>query len=288
MYLLATGLSLIWMVLSSWLFVLGRLKLLFFLWRREQHEPSPCGDEESEEAREPVLFIMEISMQFVWNVCSSTNSWFCTGRGTTCCSWITSLGHRLARLSGEWRRFTLKSKQTEQNPLQKLFNIWKMNHQGNRNISAQMSILSAICGKHSQLLSLWQMSKTWRSASKNVSHGLPVGGRVTLRRVWRRAPRSDAFSYTRLLHCTTLPCIMHIHEMLDANVCSGVRLASRPLWSFSQTTGKPFNGAGGSSARGNTDLLPVRVSVQGFRAASVKLMSQPSIKEEALRSLNYT
>lgn len=85
-YLLATGLSLIWMVLSSWLFVLGRLKLLFFLWRREQHEPSPCGDEESEEAREPVLFIMEISMQFVWNVCSSTNSWFCTGRGATCCS----------------------------------------------------------------------------------------------------------------------------------------------------------------------------------------------------------
>lgn len=85
-YLLATGLSLIWMVLSSWLFVLGRLKLLFFLWRREQHEPSPCGDEDSEEAREPVLFIMEISMQFVWNVCSSTNSWFCTGRGTTCCS----------------------------------------------------------------------------------------------------------------------------------------------------------------------------------------------------------
>lgn len=62
-YLLATGLSLICMVLSSWLFVLGRLKLLFFLWRREQHELRPCGEEDSEEEREPGLFMMEISMQ---------------------------------------------------------------------------------------------------------------------------------------------------------------------------------------------------------------------------------
>lgn len=73
-YLLATGLSLICMVLSSWLFVLGRLKLLFFLWRREQQEPRPCGDEDTEEAREPDLFITEMSMQFAWKVCSSTNS----------------------------------------------------------------------------------------------------------------------------------------------------------------------------------------------------------------------
>ena len=63
-YLLTTGLSLICMVLSSWLFVLGRLKLLFFLWRREQHELRPCGDEDSEDVREPDLFITEISMQF--------------------------------------------------------------------------------------------------------------------------------------------------------------------------------------------------------------------------------
>lgn len=63
-YLLATGLSLICMVLSSWLFVLGRLKLLFFLWRREQHEPRPCGDEDTEEVREPDLFITETSMEF--------------------------------------------------------------------------------------------------------------------------------------------------------------------------------------------------------------------------------
>lgn len=75
---MATGLSLIWMVLSSWLFVLGRLKLFFFRWRREQHEPSPCGDDETDEAREPALLIIEISMQFVWKVCSSTNSWFCS------------------------------------------------------------------------------------------------------------------------------------------------------------------------------------------------------------------
>lgn len=76
-YLLTTGLSLICMVLSSWLFVLARLKLLFFLWRREQHEPSPWGEEDREDVREPDLFITEISKQFDWNVCSSTNSWFC-------------------------------------------------------------------------------------------------------------------------------------------------------------------------------------------------------------------
>ena len=62
-YLLTIGLSLIWMVLSSWLFVLGRLKLFFFLWRREQHELRPCGDEDSEDAQDPDLFITEISMQ---------------------------------------------------------------------------------------------------------------------------------------------------------------------------------------------------------------------------------
>lgn len=44
----------------------------------------------------------------------------------------------------------------------------------------------------------------------------------------------------------------------------------------------------GSSSRKNTDLLPARVSAEAWlRAASVKLMSQPSIKE-ALTSLNYT
>lgn len=62
-YLLATGLSLICMVLSSWLFVLGRLKLLFFRWRREQHELRPWGEEESEDPQDPDLFITEISMQ---------------------------------------------------------------------------------------------------------------------------------------------------------------------------------------------------------------------------------
>ena len=73
------GLSLIWMVLSSWLLVLGRLKLLFLRWRREQQEERR-GEEASEDEREPALFIMEISMQLVWKVCSSTNSWFCRGR----------------------------------------------------------------------------------------------------------------------------------------------------------------------------------------------------------------
>lgn len=62
------------MVLSSWLFVLGRLKLFFFLWRREQQEPRPCGDEDRDEEREPDLCTAEISMQLAWNVCSSTNS----------------------------------------------------------------------------------------------------------------------------------------------------------------------------------------------------------------------
>lgn len=44
----------------------------------------------------------------------------------------------------------------------------------------------------------------------------------------------------------------------------------------------------GSSSSKNTDLLPARVSAEAWlRAASVKLMSQLSIKE-ALTSLNYT
>lgn len=102
-YLLATGLSLICMVLSSWLFVLGRLKLLFFLWRREQHEPRPCGDEDTEEVREPDLFITETSMQFAWKVCSSTNSWFWRRKKNwiQCCLWITLLHRWLALLNDE-------------------------------------------------------------------------------------------------------------------------------------------------------------------------------------------
>lgn len=46
-------------------------------------------------------------------------------------------------------------------------------------------------------------------------------------------------------------------------------------------------GQGGSSARGDTDLPHVRVSARGFRAASVKLMSQPSIKEGSYVSELY-
>lgn len=62
---------------------------------------------------------------------------------------------------------------------------------------------------------------------------------------------------------------------------------------FLTQAGKAFflRGGGarvGSSSRKNSDLLPARVSADaGSRAASVKLMSQPSIKE-ALTSLNYT
>lgn len=124
-YLLATGLSLICMVLSSWLFVLGRLKLLFFLWRREQHELSPCGDEDSEDVRDPDLFITEISMQLDWKVCSSTNSWFCRWRWQKQCPWITLLHQWLALLNDEWRCFAVKTKQTEQNQQQNCLIIGK-------------------------------------------------------------------------------------------------------------------------------------------------------------------
>lgn len=74
--------------------------------------------------------------------------------------------------------------------------------------------------------------------------------------------------------------------------CTAARLCTRrPLYgAFPHTSGQSLftEGRLGSSSRKNSDLLPARVSADaGFRAASVKLMSQPSIKE-ALTSLNYT
>lgn len=74
--------------------------------------------------------------------------------------------------------------------------------------------------------------------------------------------------------------------------CTAARLCiRRPLYgAFPHTSGQSLftEGRLGSSSRKNSDLLPARVSADaGFRAASVKLMSQPSIKE-ALTSLNYT
>lgn len=59
---------------------------------------------------------------------------------------------------------------------------------------------------------------------------------------------------------------------------------------FPTQMGKAFftEGRLGSSSRKKTDLLPARASAEArLRAASVKLMLQPSIKE-ALTSLNYT
>lgn len=81
-YLLLSGLSLIWIVLSSCtlprrpaaMLELGTLKLLR-LFRREQ-QVNPWGEEEREEEREVEGFTMDTSMQLVSYVFSSTNSWF--------------------------------------------------------------------------------------------------------------------------------------------------------------------------------------------------------------------
>lgn len=150
------------MVLSSWLFVLGKLKLLFFLWRREQHELSPWGEEDREDPREPDLFITEISKQFDWNVCSSTNSWFYRGervreeetergrekeREWTCCRWIIELHLALpARPNSKQRCLTVQWREKKRKTFTAdLLNSWKMFHHDIWTIWSQLSRSGAIC-----------------------------------------------------------------------------------------------------------------------------------------------
>jgi hypothetical protein len=75
------GLSLMWMVLSSWMLFLcppvmlelGTLKL-FLLLRREQHDRPWEEEPEEREGERCGCFAMETSSRLVSNVCSSTNS----------------------------------------------------------------------------------------------------------------------------------------------------------------------------------------------------------------------
>lgn len=94
-------------------------------------------------------------------------------------------------------------------------------------------------------------------------------------------PSSDPMPVLRASTLHTLSCVFNVHR----------RTSLHPLYgAFPHTSGQSLftEGRLGSSSRKNSDLLPARVSADaGFRAASVKLMSQPSIKE-ALTSLNYT
>lgn len=83
-YLLLRGLSLIWMVLSSWMlpwrptgmFEFGTLKVLLFL-RVQQEKPWGEDDEEEDmEEERDTCFNRGTSLQLASNTFSSTNSWF--------------------------------------------------------------------------------------------------------------------------------------------------------------------------------------------------------------------
>lgn len=79
-----------------------------------------------------------------------------------------------------------------------------------------------------------------------------------------------------------LSAIYNAHrEMPDANMCAAVCMARSLCGSFSQTTGtlRALLG-GGSSARRNTDLLPVYVSMWGL-----ELQVQNSCHSQALKKL---
>lgn len=275
------------MVLSSWLFVLGKLKLLFFLWRREQQEPSPCGDEDSEDVREPVLFISEISKQLDWNVCSSTNSWFCREGWHKCRLRITQLHHWLPLLNSELRCCTRKAKRTEQDPQKKnCLIIGKWIIEGIENTLAQMSVLSAICENiHNCYIPVTndqklKVSLSWIYASRGQSDAT-----------------QDLMSCpdSRILPCTfplwplhyICPCIMHTVRCL-MQTCAAVCMAWSLYGAFPRRwAGLLRVGGGGIIIREEEHWFTAFLCLYTeFKAASVKLMSQPSIKE-ALTSLNY-
>lgn len=264
-YLLTTGLSLICMVLSSWLFVLGRLKLLFFLWRREQHEPSPWGEEDREDAREPDLFINEISKQFDWNVCSSTNSWFCRGgEREREKEDMLLMNHRIS--SG----FTGLSKQQA-----KIFDGVEKKHRlkhNSRHLKYMEPAVYIRCHlwKYLEVLSLWQMNKTW---SQSMCVGdLPVGGGVT--------PRYSGTFPGSCILSHVISFALHLFMYNARHQCKYVHchlkeVFIRPFLTDWQTFYWVY-----LQAR----ILIYRECV--CRAASTELLSEPGIKE-ALTSMNY-
>ena len=101
---------------------------------------------------------------------------------------------------------------------------------------------------------------------------------------WLPHPSMYISSVASALH---LPMYNAHREVPDANVRCCLH-GMKPLWSFSQTVGRPFTGRwGGIIIREEEHWFTAFLCLYTeFKAASVKLMSQPSIKE-ALTSLNY-
>lgn len=125
-----------------------------------------------------------------------------------------------------------------------------------------------------------------------------VEGQSPPGRLSRSASRGQGDITQDLMPLTTSPlsslsCSPHPKQRsnLSSRPRRRMSLHLTPLYgAFPTQTGKGFftEGRVGSSSRKNTDLLPARASAEArLRAASVKLMLQPSIKE-ALTSLNYT
>lgn len=118
--------------------------------------------------------------------------------------------------------------------------------------------------KHSQVLSLWQMNMTWRSASKDVSVSPPVGGTVTPRRLrWHGAVLWIIPTFSHLLrHFGSRLC--HREFASRPHWCTGVLC----MWCSCHLHGSVFLDDQNAFLLGG-DLPPV--SVQGLGAASVKL-----------------
>lgn len=122
----------------------------------------------------------------------------------------------------------------------KLFNNWKMNHQGNGNILAQMSILSAIC---ENILDCYACDRwAWlEGQAPGVFQAPPAGGRVTLCRIWCHA--LNHILIPSLPYSCSTPCLPSIMYNMKG-LCKHLN-CKKPLWSFSQTKVKPFTWEGG-------------------------------------------
>lgn len=153
-----------------------------------------------------------------------------------------------------------------------------MNHQGNRNILAQMSILSAIC---ENIHNCYPCDKwAWlEGQAPSKFQVLSAGGRVTPRRNWCHALNEPPFLYF-LCHSCSTPIYNAHHKRSDVNMCAAIWMA----WSLHGAFPRRL----ASLLLWGEDHLSISFLClcTWFRAASVKCMSQPSIKG-ALTCLNY-
>lgn len=109
----------------------------------------------------------------------------------------------------------------------------------------------------------------------------PAGGRVAPCRTCSRALTHESFLICSRLTAALSAIYNARREMPDANVCAAVCMARSLCGSFSQAAGTLWASLGGGwSARRNTDLLPVYVSVWGL-----ELQVQNSCHSQALKRL---